>query len=196
MVGHLKTNIVRGLVALVPFALCVFVIRLIYFSIDQRVVSILGDRLGLGFPGLGLILLIGFLYVIGIVTSNVVGRRLLSITDSLTSRVPIIKTAYQIGRQITTAFSSSGKQAFQRAVLVETRPETWMIGLVTGKTEDPANERTLLNVFCPLPPNPTAGVLLFVPESEVRDPGWTVEEALKLAMSVGIIGPSQIARKR
>lgn len=190
MVGHFKTNMMRGLVALIPFALCVFVIRLIYFSIDQRVVSLLGDSVR--FPGLGLLLLVGFLYVIGIVTSNVVGRRILSWTDQITARVPVIKTAYQVGRQITTAFSGSGKQAFKRAVLVEARPGTWMIGLVTGTTQDQANGSTLLNVFCPLPPNPTAGAFLLVPESDVRDPGWSVEDALKLTMSVGIIGPHEI----
>lgn len=192
MVNHFKSNVVRGLIALIPFGLCAIAIRLIYYSIDQRMVSLLGDRLGVAFPGLGILLLIVSLYFIGVVTSNVVGRRILSLVDLVTSRVPIIKTAYQVGKQITTAFSQPGKQTFKRVVLVELRPKTWVVGLVTGSTEDVPQGESFLNVYVPLPPNPTAGMFLLVSESEVRDPGWTVEEALKMLMSVGIIGPSRI----
>jgi uncharacterized membrane protein len=192
MINHLKSNVMRGLIALIPFGLCLIAIRLIYYSIDQRMVSLLGDRLGVAFPGLGILLLVVSLYLIGVVTSNVVGRRFLSLADLVTSRVPIIKTAYQVGKQITTAFSQPGKQTFKRVVLVEMRPKTWVVGLVTGSTEDVPQGESYLNVYVPLPPNPTAGMFMLVSESEVRDPGWTVEEALKMLMSVGIIGPSRI----
>lgn len=192
MITHIRSHVIRGLIAMIPFALCVIAIRLIYVSIDQRVVSLVGNRLGVQFPGLGLLLLFVCLYLIGLAASNIVGRRILSLADRLTGNVPVIRTAYNVGKQITTAFSQPGKQAFKRVVLVQARPETWMIGLVTGETQDVTNGKALLNVYLPLPPNPTSGALLLVPETDVRDPGWTVEEALKLTMSAGIIGPSKV----
>lgn len=193
MIRHFKIHLVRGLLALIPFALCYMAIRLIYESVDQRIAGLLGDRLGVQFPGIGVLLVVVTLYVVGLAASNVAGRQVLGFAARLTDRVPLIKTVYQIGHQIASAFSAHGKQAFERAVLIQAREDMWMVGLVTGSVDDADSGSSLLKVYVPLPPNPTAGVFLLLPESKVRDPGLSVEEALKMTMSVGIIGPARIA---
>ena len=192
MIAHLKKHFIRGLLALVPFALCYIAVRVIYQSVDQRVAEMLGDRLGVQFPGMGVLLVMISLYLIGLIASNVVGRQIFGVASRISQRVPLIRTVYQIGHQIAAAFSSHGKQAFKRCVLVEARKGVWMVGLVTGSVEDASNGQTLLKVYLPLPPNPTSGMFMLLPESEVRDPRWSVEEAMKMTMSAGIIGPTHI----
>ena len=73
------------------------------------------------------------------------------------------------------------------------KPGIWTIGFVTGTIIDKQNDNvTLLKVFVPTPPNPTSGTMVVVKESETRDPGWTIEEAIKAVISGGIIGPTEI----
>jgi uncharacterized membrane protein len=83
---------------------------------------------------------------------------------------------------------------FKRAVLVDyLKPGIWTIGFVTGKVIDRKNnDEVLLKVFVPTPPNPTSGTMVVVKESETRDPGWTIEEAIRAVVSGGIIGPTEI----
>lgn len=69
----------------------------------------------------------------------------------------------------------------------------WTIGFVTGTIIDKDNkDETLLKVFVPTPPNPASGTVVVVKESQIRDPGWSIEEALKSAISAGVIGPTEI----
>ena len=83
---------------------------------------------------------------------------------------------------------------FKRAVLVEyLKPGMWTIGFVTGVVIDRKNsDEKLLKVFVPTPPSPTSGTMVVVRESQTRDPGWSIEEAMKTVISGGIIGPTDI----
>jgi len=194
IIGHVRTYIFRGLLASIPFALSLFAIHFFYVSIDQRVLDLLHDYLGVRFPGLGLVLLLMVLYVLGIVVSNVVGRRALGLVESVTDRIPLIKTTYNIGKQVSETLSLPGRQVFKRVVLVEcVKPGIWTAGFVTGTITDHQNGgETLLKVYVPTPRNPASGNVLFVREKDTRDPGWTIEEALKLVISGGVIGPDTI----
>jgi len=102
-------------------------------------------------------------------------------------------TIYKVGRQLATTLSLPETKVFKRAVLVEyLKPGIWTIGFVTGKVIDKTHDgEVLLKVFVPTPPNPTSGTVV-VRESETRDPGWSVEEALKSVISAGVIGPAEI----
>lgn len=70
---------------------------------------------------------------------------------------------------------------------------SWTIGFVTGMIIDRRNEdEKLLKVFVPTPPNPISGTMVVVRESQTRDPGWTIDEALKAIVSGGIIGSTEL----
>ena len=69
---------------------------------------------------------------------------------------------------------------------------TMVIGFVTGSMTDKNTNEKLLKVFLPTPPNPTSGIVVIVNEKDAKDPGWTVDEALKMVISGGIIGPDAI----
>lgn len=193
IVKHIRTFVFRGLLASIPFALSIFAVHFLYTSIDQRVLDLLEQQVGVRFPGLGILLLVAALYVLGFVTSNVIGRRVLGVVERVTSRIPLVKTTYQIGKQVSDTFSLSERQVFQKAILVEcVKPGIWTAGFVTGKVTDQITGEELLKVYVPTPPNPASGNVLLVRERDARDPGWTVEEALKLVISAGVIGPTEI----
>lgn len=191
--AHIRVYTVRGIIALIPLALTYFIVRLLYLGIDKKVVGLLKDYTGYSIPGLGIIIVIVILYLIGRTASNVIGRQLFGIIEKITRRLPIINTTYQIGKQLSDTLSLPERQVFKKAVLVEMfRKDTWVVGFVTGRITDNKRGESMIKVYVPTPPNPTSGFLLVVRESEVRDPGWTIDEAMKVVLSGGIIGPDSI----
>jgi uncharacterized membrane protein len=193
---HLRTYIFRGLLAIVPLALSFFSLKILYTAIDKRVTLMIEKYLGFTFPGLGVLLVLASLYLLGLIASNVVGRQFFGLVERIANRIPFVKTVYQVGRQLSTSLSLPGTQVFKRAILVEyLKPGIWTIGFVTGNIIDNTHDgEMLLKVFVPTPPNPTSGTMVVVRESETRDPGWSVEEALKSVISAGVIGPAEIKR--
>ena len=190
---HTKKYIFRGLIALIPVVLTFVIIQFLYVAIDQRVMNLVEDWLGFSVPGLGFLILAGVLYIAGLITSNVIGNRIIRIIETITEKIPIIGTIYNIGKQLSTTFSLPEKQVFKRAVLVEfLREDVWTIGFVTGTLFDKTRNQALLKVYVPTPPNPTSGFILFLREDQVRDPGWSIDAALKLTVSGGILGPDTI----
>ena len=135
-------------------------------------------------------LLLVVLYLVGHVASNIFGKRLFDSMAHVIEKIPGIGTIYKLGRQLSGSLSPEDRQVFRRPVLVPyAAPNQWQIGFVTGTLRSKKTGEQLLKVFVPTPPNPATGLVYIVAESNVRDPGWTVEEALQTLMSGGIIGP-------
>jgi len=191
---HLKTHIFRGFLAIIPVGLSYLVIRFFYLAIDTRVTGIIEKFLGFRIPGLGILLVLIFLYLLGLATSHWLGRKAFSLIDRVTARIPLIKTIYTLGKQLAEALSTPGKQAFKRAVMIEHfRPGLWSVGFVTGVVVDKGKpEEKMVKVFIPTAPNPTTGFVVMVRESQLRDLSWTVPEAMNSIISGGIVGPEEI----
>lgn len=194
LLKHLKTYMLRGLLAVIPLALTALAIQILYTVIDRRVTGLVEKFIGFSFPGLGVILLLVVLYLLGLIVSNVVGRQFFRLVAGIANRIPLIKTTYKVGRQLSSTLSLPERQVFKRAVLVEyLKPGMWTIGFVTGTLMDKSNnEEVLLKVFVPTPPNPISGTMIVVREFQTRDPGWSIEEALKAVISGGVISPAEI----
>jgi uncharacterized membrane protein len=191
---HIKSNLVRGAIAMIPLTLSFIAIFAIYNYGDKRMGNLLERLFGINIPGVGLLTVLVILYVVGILVTNTVGRQGMRFIEHITNRIPLVKTTYQIGKQLSNTLSLPEKQVFKKAVLVEyLKPGIWTIGFVTGSVVDHRNnDMTLLKVFVPTPPSPMSGTMVLVKEDQIKDPGWTIEEALKTVISGGIIGPSEI----
>ena len=192
---HLRTYIFRGLLAIIPILLCTIAIELLYQLIDKRVIAFVDKFVDIHLiPGVGILLLLIALYMIGLIFSNVIGRQILGFIQGISERIPIIKAIYSIGKQLSDGLSaSSDKQAFQKALLMQTYPGgPWTICFVTGNIKDKVTGEDMYKVFVPTVPHPLTGFLFIVPHAATRDPGWTVEEALKMLVSAGIISPTEI----
>jgi len=129
------------------------------------------------------------IFIIGIVVSNVVGKRLFSLFENIMERVPLINTIYTSSRQIMQTLTMPGKGSFKQVVLIEyPRKDLWTLAFVTAYSKSKSNEQ-YVHVFLPTTPNPTSGFMLFVKEKDVKPSGMTVEEGLKTLISGGMIAP-------
>jgi uncharacterized membrane protein len=181
-------------VATIPLALSAFAIYIVYRHVDRRVGSLVEDLVGVTIPGIGLLTVLLVFYAVGFVATQAIGRQVIVLVDRATKRIPLIRTTYEIGKQLQNTLSLPEKQVFKKAVLVEyLKPGIWTVGFVTGSVIDRRDRGvTYLKVFIPTPPNPTSGTMVLVREDMTTDPGWTIEEALKAVVSGGIIGPTHI----
>jgi uncharacterized membrane protein len=187
---------IRGLIASIPVFLSLLVIYLIYSTVDKRIVSMIDNLFGFGFPGMGILILLILFYLVGQITSNVVGRQLFSLIDQISAKIPLFKTVYTIGKQLSSTLSLPENEMFQRAVLVEfLTPGVWTVGFITGEIIDRTeNDLLYFRIYIPTPPNPTSGTMIIAPASKTRDPGWTIGEAMRMVISGGLIGPEEIIR--
>jgi uncharacterized membrane protein len=121
---------------------------------------------------------------------------MLAAWERLLKRIPLVRSVYGASQQLLEAVFVSGSDSFKRAVLVEfPRPGIYAIGLVTGPAQGEvadlglARGQRLVNVYLPHTPNPTGGVYIAFPEEQVTALDMTVEEALKVIISGGIVTP-------
>jgi len=194
---HIWIYILRGLLAIIPIFLCWTAIWLLRKFIDQQVLKFLSQYIDIRqIPGLGIVLLLACLYIFGLLFSNVLGRQIFKFIDSIAERIPIIKFIYGIGKQIsdTLSITDPQKQAFKKAVLISSfNGNGWVLGFVTGSLKDQDGEE-LLRVFVPSSPHPLTGIVFIVKPSQILECGWTVEEALKMVVSIGIVSPDEIKK--
>lgn len=191
--GHVRRQVVRGFLASIPLIFSFLLLRFLYLAVDQRVAQLIQKVIGFRIPGLGLLLVLILFYLIGLAASHWAGRQIFRIIEAVTTRLPIIKTIYSLGKKLADALSLPDQQAFQKVVLVEYfRPGVFTVAFVTGSIYDRQSGQKLWKLFIPTTPNPTSGFMAMVPESQVRLVPWSTEEAIKIVISGGIIGPEEV----
>jgi len=141
----------------------------------------------------GFVLLVLVIYVVGFLASHLIGRRLLQVWDGFISRVPLARLVYGTTKQFTDNFFSN-RFAFRQVVAVEyPRPGTYALGfLTTDKTWEMENGTTVHTVYLPNTPNPTGGRIMLVPPRRLLRVKMSVEEAIKLIVSGGMVFPPNL----
>lgn len=141
----------------------------------------------------GFVLLMLVIYTVGFLASHLIGRRLLNVWDNFISRVPLARLVYGTTKQFTDNFFSN-RFAFRQVVAVEyPRPGTYALGFLTSdQTWEMENGTTVHTVYLPNTPNPTGGRILLVPPRRLLRVKMSVEEALKLIVSGGMVSPQNL----
>jgi len=191
-----KTRMASGLVVLVPLVVTVAVIRFL-FDFTSGILLPIVDPAVDNWPSgaravLSLAVLLAVVYFLGFVATHVVGRRILSYGEGIVLRVPFVKIIYSVSKQVVAAFQGQQSRAFKSVVFVEfPRPGMRAVAFLTGEVrmEDGSTWNT---VFVPTTPNPTTGFLQIVPADAVVWTPYTVEEGIKLLMSLGTLTPDTI----
>jgi len=192
----IRTHFLAGILVILPIGLTVWIFVWIFTGIDdfiQRIVirPIFGHEI----TGVGFAITVVLIYVVGLIASNVVGRRLIRYGESLLAKVPIARTLYTAFKQILGSFSEPRQTGFMQVVLVEfPRRGTRTIGFITNEQSDESG-RKLLNVFIPTSPNPTSGFLQILDEDEVIRTNISVDAALKMVVSGGRMSPKEVQEK-
>jgi uncharacterized membrane protein len=206
--GRLRTGLISGMLVAVPFAVTLWVFRLVAGTLQapgvlllENIKFVLPERLTPFYdkiapiePLIGFVLGVMFILLLGFTTKNYLGKRFLSWWESLVARVPILSTVYGGVKQLLEALFSSKKAAFERVVLVEwPRPGLYSVAFHTGDSEiqTPSGDK-YINVFLPTTPNPTTGFYFMVRDSEVVHTEMSVDEGFKMLMSAGIVSPNAV----
>jgi uncharacterized membrane protein len=197
--GRLRAYFLAGVLVTAPISITIYLAWLIVSFIDGTITPLIPDRynpetyLPFALPGIGVVILLVMLTLIGALTAGFVGRTIMKVYESLLARMPVFRSVYSAIKQIIETVLAQQSSAFRQAVLVEyPRPGLWAIAFITGRTEGEVQNLTLeetINVFLPTTPNPTSGFLLFVPKKDVIPLSMTVEEAIKMVISGGIVTP-------
>jgi uncharacterized membrane protein len=188
MRSRLRTWFIAGLIVFLPVVVTFSIIAWLFRIVDGLLGRLLPALVGRAIPGLGLVTSIVVIFIIGALATNVLGRRVVGLFERLLLRVPLARSIYSATKSISDTLFLQRRAAFRRPVLVEwPRRGTYSIGFVTGSTDGlPAGGRAL-NVFVVSTPNPTTGFVMLVPERDAVALDMSVEDALKIVMSGGIV---------
>jgi len=149
-------------------------------------------------PIVNIVLVLTVIFILGLIGTNIVGRRIIAAMNALLMRVPLVNTIYGAVKQVVETFQGPGKN-FQRVVLIQFPVEgSWMMGLVGSERTDHLNlfrQKKMISVFVPTTPNPTSGYLFLVSPADVIELNYNVEEAFKFIVSSGIIGKQLASHK-
>jgi uncharacterized membrane protein len=187
---RVRRHLTAGLLVLVPLVVTLVVIRFVFNVIDGFSQPLTERLVGRVIPGLGLVLTIAVIWLTGLLSSNLLGKKFLELFGRLLENLPLVKTVYSASKQLVEAVSPGGRRAFQRVVLVEfPQKGTFALGFVTGNGIGSLDASTL-SIYVPTALNPTSGFLIFAKESDILDPRLTVEEGIKLVVSGGVVRPA------
>jgi uncharacterized membrane protein len=196
---HLRTKIFAGILVVLPLGITFLVLKFVFNALDSILDPLIPEinvslfHRVFHLPGIGIISFFLLLYLIGVITTNVLGRRLISWGDRLFTTIPVVKNIYTSSKQLTDAFSTTRKGSFRQAVFVEfPQGGNYVLGFVTNELTD-LDRQTRVTVFVPTAFVPPQGFLLFLPKEKLLPSQLTIEEAIKAIMSVGIVTPQTLS---
>jgi uncharacterized membrane protein len=185
-----RRHLTAGLLVLVPVVATAVVVSFLFGMIDGWTRPLTHRLLGFELPGIGIILTAAVVYLTGLLSTNLVGKKLLELFGRLLENLPLVKTVYSASKQLVEAVSPEGRRSFRRVVLVEfPKKGTFALGFVTGNGIGPLKDK-VVSVYVPTAINPTSGFLIFASPDEVLEAGLTVEEGIKLVVSGGVVTPA------
>lgn len=189
----LRTYFISGLIVLLPVVATIYIFVFVFRFIDGLFRQLIIQYIGYPIAGLGFALTITTILVVGMLATNFIGKKLIKLTEAFLTKLPIVRTLYSAVKQLTDSIFIQRKGAFKQVVLVEyPRQGMYAIGFVTGEGAIKDSEKTpYINVFIPMTPNPTSGMLVVLPEDRLIPSNLSVEEGLKLVISGGILTPEE-----
>ena len=196
----LKRYFLTGLLVLIPISLCIYIVKIVITAAD-RFLRFLppaynpGTYLPFHIPGLGIILTVAVIFLVGLVTANFVGKKVVRGIEYLFARIPLVRTIYTGAKEIVQTIVLDRPSQFRQVVLIEyPRKGIYSIAFVTGSPSGELAAKVdgnFLNVFIPTTPNPTSGFFILVSREEIIPLNITIEDAFKLIMSAGISVPTR-----
>jgi uncharacterized membrane protein len=200
--ARLRRYFFTGLIITAPAAITIWATLWIVGSFDGLVKPWLpaiynpDTYLPIKVPGLGLVFALAVITFIGALAANFIGRSLIGLWDKLLNRTPVVRSIYKGSKQIfETLFSEKGA-SFRYVCLVEwPRKGAWSVGFVSRELDGAeiglAKGKAIYAVYVSTTPNPTSGYVFFVDQSEVKILDMSVEDGLKLVISMGLVFPDK-----
>jgi uncharacterized membrane protein len=190
ILAKLRNYFITGVVVLIPIGITVYLTIFIISILSKILPKEINPNHYLPFdiPGLEIIISVFLITLIGFVSLSFIGKKLLSLFNSILKKIPILRTIYSAILQMTETFTQTEGNK-KNVVLIEyPRKGSWAVGFATKENKGEISNKTkknLINVFVPTTPNPTSGFLLMFPKDELIYLDLTFEEASKFIVSAG-----------
>jgi len=190
--GHLRKVIVQGLIIVVPLAITFWVLRLVFNLMDGFLGPLIEDTVGRDLPGIGIAAMLLLVYVAGQLWElSRLSRRMIEAIQKWLLSIPIVGAVYSPARQLIDSFSGTSDTGFKRVVMIEyPKAGTWMIGFLTATTMTSDGEMGV--IYVPTAPTPNSGWVGVVPIDGVYDVDMSVQQAMSMVLSGGIVTPDEI----
>ena len=196
--SRLRRYLITGLLVWLPLGVTVLVVKLLMDLMDRTLLVIPeayrpDHLLGFHIPGLGVVLSIAVVFVTGVIMAHFFGQQLLAAWEAILNRIPLVRSIYASVKQLSETLLSTGGQSFRKVLLIEyPRKGLWTLAFQTGTEVGEAQAKTreeVINVYVPTTPNPTSGFFLMVPRRDVVELDMSVDEGLKMIISMGVVVP-------
>ncbi len=133
-----------------------------------------------------------FLYGLGWAATQVMGRRLIALTESFIERIPFVDMIYRNTKKVLT-IANHTPEGERRVVLIDfPTPEMKTIGFITAKIREAGTGQELAAVYVPTAPNPTSGYTEIVRLQDITYTDWTFDQAMAFVITGGTAAPGTV----
>lgn len=194
----LRKYLIAGLIVWVPLGATLLVIKVVVDLLDQVLLILPAQYhpdtlLGFHVPGLGVLLSVAIVIATGVIVANLFGRQLVAAWEGLMGRIPLVRTIYSSVKQLTESVFTAKGTSFRKVLLIQfPSAGMWTLAFYTGELAGEARERLsrdLISVYVPTVPVPTTGYFIMMPRTDVIELDMSVDEALKMMLTLGVVIP-------
>lgn len=195
---------IAGLLVWLPLGATILIVNFLVRLLNASLVLLPGayrpeTYFGFPIPGLGVILSLAIVLITGFFAANLVGRKVVAMGERLLDRIPLIRSVYSSVKSLAETVFTDGGTSFRQVLLVEyPRRGVWTLAFRTGATVGEfqrKTERDVVTVYVPTTPNPTSGFVVLVPADEIIPLEMSVEDGLRIIISMGVASPEDVAAK-
>ena len=200
-ITNVRNKALTGIVVAIPLIATVWLAQIAYHFIVnisagalENLGVLLHFRWGVvSWPLFPFFVSLTLLIALGFMATNVLGQRILDWAENALLKIPVITTIYAGVKQVIDSFKSFNNMGnFKRVVYVDYPSEgARLIGFVTGQYFDHNLGEEMTSVVIPTAPNPMTGLIIVVPNSKLTDSSLTLEEAMKMVVSAGLVVPKR-----
>jgi uncharacterized membrane protein len=194
MTSLLRRWLVAGMLVWLPLGATLLVIRFVIGLLNNSLLLI-PPAFRPEIPGLGVLLSAVLVLGTGAIAANYIGKRFVVWTEAWLGRIPFVRTVYGGIKKLAETVLSDQSVSFRQPVLIEyPRKGIWSVAFLTGAPIGEVQEKTaehVLTCFVPTTPNPTSGFIVLVPDRDVIRLKMSVEDAMRLVISLGVVTPDE-----
>lgn len=193
-----KRKFLAGLIVTIPAVITIFVVVGIFRFVDGILGPLFDFFLGKHIAGLGFIAAIVIVFLVGIISTNVFGKKVLNLVERVFLKIPVFKSIYTALKQLVDAFSPENKSSFKKFVIVEyPRPGAYAFGFLTKEcnVQSRGRETSLKAVYIPTN-NLYLGEIVLFEDKSITYTDIPIEDGIKIILSGGIAAPSKITETK
>jgi uncharacterized membrane protein len=195
MMRRIKSYFISGIIIFLPLALTINLLIIMFNIADGFLGKYLqpyfSREFGFYVKGISILVCLSLILFIGFFATNFLGKTMYPVFEGMLLRLPFFKQVYPALKEIAMFLFTREKFTFRQVVLVEyPRKGLYSVGFMTNEASSQVSEKIggqLCYVFIPHTPSPLTGFLTLVPKADLVFPDITVEDAIKIVVTGGVI---------